>query len=61
MKAPRVSDNEVARIVARTPVEFECDASAFENLALDLRDARAEVSRLKAEKKASRAARRDAR
>jgi len=40
----RVSDADVARIVARTPVEFECDATAYENLALDLRDARAQLA-----------------
>ena len=55
-QALRVSDADVARIVARTPVEFECDATAYENLALDLRDARAqlaEVQRLNVEAVAS--------
>ena len=43
----RVPDKEVARVVARTPAD-ECDASAYERLALDLREARAEIERLRA-------------
>jgi len=46
----RVSDADVARIVARTPVEFECDATAYENLALDLRDARAQLAEAQRER-----------